>query len=199
MEFTNVSRAVGKAKSHLYRQFIEIWQILWRIIVESLHINTSPICDKWYCWEIGTQNYRRNFFCAVAVLLGPIVEYHPISAKGQWRLYQFGKKVSAGVFLWYTLYAGRIWKGDILIADTGELEILDASEIHARRLNAKEVLTPKNGQNFHIPDRRWNSQIRGEEHNDVLQGESDGSQPLDKLADDSKVRHDFWTIAGNYI
>ena len=41
--------------------------------------------------------------------------------------------------------------------------------------------------------------MRGEEHNEVLQGESDGSQPLDKLADESKVRNDFWTIAGNYI
>ena len=33
-------------------------------------------------------------------------------------------------------------KGDILIADIEELEQMDASEIHARRLNAKEVSTP---------------------------------------------------------
>ena len=46
----------------------------------------------------------------------------------------------------------------MLIADIGELEKMDASEIHAWRLNAKEVFTPKNGEHFHIPDRRWNSQ-----------------------------------------
>ena len=39
-----------------------------------------------------------------------------------------------------------IWKGDILVADIEELEKMDASEVHAGRLNAKEVLTPKNGE-----------------------------------------------------
>ena len=29
-----------------------------------------------------------------------------------------------------------------MVADTEELEQIDASELHARRLNAKEVLTP---------------------------------------------------------
>ena len=37
------------------------------------------------------------------------------------------------------LVCGRIWKGDLLVADVGELENLDTSEIHARRLIAKEV------------------------------------------------------------
>ena len=45
-----------------------------------------------------------------------------------------------------------------MIADIGELVQMDASELHARRLNAKEVLTPKKGENFRIPSRRWNSQ-----------------------------------------
>ena len=41
---------------------------------------------------------------------------------------------------------------------------------------------------------------QGEEHNDVPQGESDGSQSSDTLTDDSEARNDFfWTIAGNYI
>ena len=31
--------------------------------------------------------------------------------------------------------------------DIEELEEMDASEIHARRLNAKEVITPQNGEN----------------------------------------------------
>ena len=41
-------------------------------------------------------------------------------------------------------FAGRIWNGDIIISDIQELEEMDASELHARRLNAKEVLTPMN-------------------------------------------------------
>ena len=48
-------------------------------------------------------------------------------------------------------YAGGIWKGDTKVADTEELEEMDATELHARRLNAKEVLTPMTGDNFMFP------------------------------------------------
>ena len=68
-----------------------------------------------------------------------MVEYHPISAKDISRLHQFGPKVLPGIFLGYVLYAGGIWKGDSMVADIEELEEMDASELHPRRLNAKEV------------------------------------------------------------
>ena len=74
------------------------------------------------------------------------------------RLHQFGKKVLPGIFLCNVLYAEEISQGDIMVADIEELEKTDTSEIHAARLNAKEVLTPKNGEQFIFPDRRWNSQ-----------------------------------------
>ena len=38
-----------------------------------------------------------------------------------------------------------------MVADIEELEEMDASELHARRLNAKEVLTPTKGDNFIFP------------------------------------------------
>ena len=62
------------------------------------------------------------------------------SAKDQSRLHQFGSKVIPGKFLGYALYA---WKGDRMVADIEEVEEMDASELHAPRLNAKEVLTPQ--------------------------------------------------------
>ena len=46
-----------------------------------------------------------------------LVEYHPITAKDQSRIHQLGKKVLSGLFLGYALYAARIWKGDIVVAD----------------------------------------------------------------------------------
>ena len=115
------------------------------------------------------------------------------------------------------LHAGGIWNGDILVADVEDLESLDLSGIHARRLNAKEVLMPKNSDNFKFPVADgtvrlvWRDQVfrksisiqdhpaRDEEHNDVLQGESDGSPPFNTLTDGGEARNDFWTIAGNYI
>ena len=56
----------------------------------------------------------------------------PICAKDLSRLHQFGKKVVPGIFIGHVLYAGGIWKGDILVADVEELEKMDATEIHAR-------------------------------------------------------------------
>ena len=80
-----------------------------------------------------------------------MAEYHPISAKDQSRLHQFGANVLPGTFLGYALYAGRIWKRDIMVADIEELKEMDASELHARRLNAKEVLTPQRDGNVIFP------------------------------------------------
>ena len=59
---------------------------------------------------------------------GSLVEYHPITAKDQSRIHQFGKKVLLGLFLGHAFYAGGIWKGDVLVADFEELEMMDASE-----------------------------------------------------------------------
>ena len=108
----------------------------------------------------GKTSYERRFGkpCKGPIIpFGSLVEYYPKTAKDQSRIHQFGKKVFPGLFLGYALYAVRIWKGDILVADIEELETMDASEIHARRLNAKKVLTPMKGDNFYIPSRRWSS------------------------------------------
>ena len=145
---------------------------------------------------------------------GSLVEYHPITAKDQSRIHQFGKKVLPGLFLGYALYAGGIWKGDVLIADLEELETMDASEIYSKRLNAKEVIFPKQGE-FIFSSRRWTNQklwrrsgtenihlgaasdqFQGESNIDFL-GESEGSlqQPQDSLPDAGEAINDFWSMS----
>ena len=74
---------------------------------------------------------------------GATVEHRRICAKDLSRPHQFGTNVLPGKFLGCVLHAGGICKGDLLVADIEELEKMDASEIHAKRLNAKGVLTPK--------------------------------------------------------
>ena len=103
---------------------------------------------------MGKKPYERRFgmpFDGPVIPFRASVEYHTISAKDYSRLHQFGAKVLPGIFLGYALYAAKIWKGDIMVADTEELEEMDASELHARRLNAKEVLTPQRSGNFIFP------------------------------------------------
>ena len=79
-----------------------------------------------------------------------------------------------------------------MVADNEELEEMDASELHARRLDAKEVLTPQRSGNFIFPVADgtvktsggdqvlrtftliWDRPERGEEQGNH-HGESDGS------------------------
>ena len=56
-------------------------------------------------------------------------------------------------FLGYALHAGRIGK-ETFWSQTEELEKMDASEIHAKRLNAKEVLTPMNWEKSYSRSQR---------------------------------------------
>ena len=87
-----------------------------------------------------------------------LVEYHPITAKDQSRIHQFGNKVLPGLFLGYAVYARGTWKGDVLVADLEELEAMDASEIYSKRLNAKELIFPKEKTIIYFPNRRWTNQ-----------------------------------------
>ena len=168
----------------------------------------------------GKTPYERRFgepFKGPIIPFGSLVEYDPISAKDQSRIHQFGKKVLPGLFLGYSLYAGGIWKGDILVADVEELETMDASEIYSKRLNATEVMFPKENGKFIFPagDGRINLSgrdqelrtptlirehpIRGEGHVNFL-GESEGSlsPPQDSYPDAGEAINDFWSMSGNF-
>ena len=109
----------------------------------------------------GKTPYERRFgqpFKGPIIPFGSLVERHPITAKDQSRIHQFGKKVLPGLFLGYALYAGGIWKGDVLIADLEELETMDASEIYSKGLNAKEVIFPNEKRRISFSNRRWTNQ-----------------------------------------
>ena len=57
----------------------------------------------------GMTPYERRYgqpFRGLIIPFGSLVEYHPVTAKDQSRIHQFGKKVLPGLFLGYALYAG---------------------------------------------------------------------------------------------
>ena len=69
-------------------------------------------------------------------------------------IFPFGSLVEHHPTFWfpgYAMYAGRIWKGGILVADIEELETMDASENFCKRLNAKEVIFSKENGEFIFP------------------------------------------------
>ena len=106
----------------------------------------------------------------------------------------------------------------MLVADLEELETVDASEIYSKRLNAKEVIFPKEKGEFIFPiadgriktlggdqDLRTSTSVRhrpiqGESNIDFL-GESEGSlpQPQDSLPDACEAINDFRYMSGSFI
>ena len=149
---------------------------------------------------------------------GSLVEYHPITAQYQSRIHQFGKKVLPGLFLGNALYAGGIWKGDVMVADNIELETMDASDIYSKKSQRKRRNIFKENGKFIFPaadgritlsarDQELRTStlireppIRGEGHVDFL-GESEGSlsPPQDSLTDAGEAMNDFWSMSGNFI
>ena len=141
-----------------------------------------------------------------------MVEYHPSSPKGQSRIHQFGKKVLSGIFLDCELIAGGIWKGDILIGDVEDLEMMDASDIYPRRIKAKEVLITQKGDDFTIPFAAGTAKLSGRNHefrestlrreptvrsqdfSRELHVEPGESQPAE-TTDDAEARGDFWSAS----
>ena len=163
----------------------------------------------------GKTPYERRFgqpFEGPIIPFGSLVQNHPITAKDQSRIHQFGKKVLPGLFLGYALYAEGIWKGDVLVAD---LEVLDASEIYSKRLNAKEVIFPKEKGEFIFPITEGRNKFPGGDQDlrtstfrpnrvegsfDFL-GESEGTlpQPQDTFPDAGEAMNDFWSRSGSFI
>ena len=183
--------------------------------------NVTPICETSQIYYLMGRRPKKdvlgNHFEGPIIPFGSLVEYHHITAKDQSRIHQFGKKVLPGLFLGYALYAGGIWKGDVLIADLEDLETMDASEIYSKRLNAKEVIFPKQGEFiFPIADGRIKTPgrdqelrtstlvrhrpIQGQSNIDFL-GESEGSlpQPQDSFPDAGEAINDFWSMSGSFI
>ena len=109
--------------------------------------NAIAICEMYKTsWQMGkllTRGDSENHAKGPVIPFGAMVEYYPISSRDQSTLHQCGKKVLPRICFGYELITEGIWKGDTLVADIEALEKMDALEIHPRRINTKEVLTPQ--------------------------------------------------------
>ena len=98
---------------------------------------------------------------------------------------------------------------------------MDASELHARRLKAKEVLTPMKGDNFIFPvadgkvrifggDQRLRTSTLIRDRPEKGRGISSSSRKIRQALfsnstsrcstlDDAEARNDVWSIAGDFI
>ena len=118
------------------------------------------------------------------------------------------------------LYAGGNWEGHILAVDFEELEEMDASEIHVKRFNAKDVILPTSWENCKFPVANRTVQLYGRDQglgtsilvrNQFVRGQSrqdffdewKGSQatmyfPV-PFPDVGEARNDFLSTSGDFI
>ena len=93
----------------------------WRNIGGRIAWSVTATCETYKdLLSDGKTPHERRFgepFKGPIIPFGSMVEYRTTSATDLSRLHQFGKKVLPGIFLGYVLYAGGIWKGNILVAD----------------------------------------------------------------------------------
>ena len=75
--------------------------------------SVTPICENvTHLFSDGKTPYERRFgqpFKGPIIPFGSLVEYHPITAKDQSRIHQFGKKVLPGLFRRIRSVRGGIW------------------------------------------------------------------------------------------
>ena len=130
----------------------------------------SGLDEKWwadtmagYCYLWNVQDllsdektpYERRFgdpFKGPGIPFGSMVEYHPFLRKTSPHSINLVRKFYLQHSSDMHCLRVRIWKGDLMVADIGELENLDASEIHAGSLIAKTVFMPKNGEHFMLSE-----------------------------------------------
>ena len=145
----NVTDLLSDGKSPYERRFGEPFNDQSSRLV---HFLWNAICEMSKDLLVeGEIPYERRFgepFNGPIIPFRVMVEYCPISARDQSKLHQFGKKVLPGIFLGYVLIAKGIWKGDILVADIADLDMMDASDIYPRRIKAKEVLISQKDEEF---------------------------------------------------
>ena len=114
--------------------------------------NVIAICETFIqdLLSDGKTPHERRFgipFNGPGIPFGAMVEYHTISAEDLSRLHQFVHQFVhqfclARYIPWIRLVRGGNLERRHYGRRIEELEEMDASELHARRLNAKEVLTP---------------------------------------------------------
>ena len=135
----------------------------------------SGLNESWWADSMECYTYLRNVtdllsdgktpcerrfgqrFNVPIIPFGSLVEYHPITAKEQSRIHQFGKKVLPGLFLGCALYAEGIWKGDTLVAHIEEWKRWSHRKSTQKDSKRKMIFTKENGK-IYFSNRTWTNQ-----------------------------------------
>ena len=155
---------------------------------------------------VGKTRYERRFAepCKGPVTpYGAMVEYDPISARDQLRLHQFDKTVLPGIFLGYALFSGRILKGDILVADTEDLETWTRQksskhQCKSSRIATKDIKIVRKRPRFPRTHSKAGTTCKERRSQWRTSRRTRRAQPIE-TKDDAEARKVFWLIQGDLI
>ena len=105
-----VPRANEETKIHLHWQFLGIWKVFWRIVLDSLYVNTKQIRNKWCFRKSSAQNERRNICYTNAIR-----SRHQIVGRFCWKL-----KLSAKHSLWKAV-RNVLWQSSNTVWNNGRM------------------------------------------------------------------------------
>ena len=118
------------------------------------------------------------------------------------------------------LYAGGIWKRDMMVADVEELETMDLLGNLRKKTQCKGSNISQRKWEFHISSRRWtnkncrrksgtekthldtgspNSRRRSKRFSRRIRRVSTSTTPQDSLPDSGEAINDFWSRSGYFI
>ena len=164
-------------------------------------------------WEDPNERRFGKPFKGPIIPFGSLFEYHPVTAKDQSRIHQFGKKVLLGLFLGYELYAGWYLEGWRTgcrpwgVGDDGRIgNLLKKTQCKGSQISQTKwknsFSQSQMDEKFFGGDQELRTStlirkhpIRGEGHVDFL-GKLQGSLPQlqDSLPEAREARNDFWSI-----
>ena len=173
--------------------------ILWNALFICETFKISCLMRRLHSKDVLEKRFKRPI-----IAFGYLVEYYRISQESTHLERKSYLDCSSDTLCTLRVEFGRVtyW------LQTLELKTMDASEIYSKRLNAKEVIFPKQGEFFPIADERIKTPggdqdlrtstlvrhrpIQGESNIDFL-GESKGSlpQPHDSLPNAGEAINDF--------
>ena len=188
-------------------------QILWNVV---------PICEtSQIYYSYGKTPYERRFgqpFKGPIIPFGSLVECHPITAKDQSRIHQFGKKVLPGLFLGYALYAGEFGRVTYRSQTLRSWRRWTHRKSTRKDSMRKRWYFPKKRENLFFQSQMDESNFLGEirnwEHPPwygitqfeekvtwIFLGESEGSLPTpqDSFPVAGEAMNDFWSMSGSFI
>ena len=154
-DFTKDPEAVAEAKSYSYVQFIRIWQVLWRIIMESSNNYTSSIRKQAELQNelyVGQMKRHQPYYCNLdRMISGGRILWNAVAicemTETSWQMRNLSMNEDLGNPSRTCFVRGVNLGWRCSDCWDWRIEKLDASEMYPRRLNAKEVLiTQKDGE-----------------------------------------------------